>query len=120
AGLLHLILGRSFFIYQEPKKLKISFVDGPEIYEYPSETSLLVEESLISPVGCSVSVPSLGGSTLTNYTPKGVEEFQPGVTRSSTPQAKPDVAEVSPNATESLLQECDRPFSEGANADILF
>nr|CAH7745080.1 unnamed protein product [Callosobruchus chinensis] len=102
--------------------MKISFVDGPEIYEYPSETSLLVEESLISPAGRSVTVPSLGGSTLTNYTPKGVEEFQPGVTRPSAPQAstKPDVAEVSPNAAESLLQECDRPFSEGANADILF
>ncbi|CAH1975637.1 unnamed protein product [Acanthoscelides obtectus] len=41
------------------EKLKISFVDGPEIYEYPSETSLLVEESIVSPVGRSGSVPSL-------------------------------------------------------------
>jgi hypothetical protein len=50
-------------------ELKISFVDeGPEIYEYPSESSLLVEDVSIAPPAAQIrnSVPSLSGKALRN------------------------------------------------------
>lgn len=105
-------------------KLRISFIDaGPEIYEYPSETSLLVDDSPLSPAQAQVghTVPILGGSSLANYTPKGTEEFQPGVTRSAQPNipAKPDITEVDA-VSELVIEEIDKPFSSGTNADILF
>lgn len=46
-------------------QLNISFVDDAEIYEYPSEISLLVEESQFSTIGGSAQVghntPTLSG-----------------------------------------------------------
>jgi hypothetical protein len=56
---------KCFFLLQ----LKISFVDeGPEIYEYPSESSLLVEDVSIAPPAAQIrnSVPSLSGKALRN------------------------------------------------------
>ncbi|KAJ8978111.1 hypothetical protein NQ317_015921 [Molorchus minor] len=104
--------------------LRISFVDaGPDVYEYPSENSLLLDDSPSSPSPAQIghTVPNLSGSTLANYTPKAMEEFQPGITRcvqQSIP-AKPDVAEIEVTA-ELILEEIDKPFSSGTNADILF
>ncbi|XP_018575610.1 uncharacterized protein LOC108914288 [Anoplophora glabripennis] len=105
-------------------KLRISFIEaGPEIYEYPSETSLLVDDSPHSPAQAQVghTVPILGGSSLANYTPKGREDFLPGVTRSVQPSipAKPDITEVDAGS-ELIIEEIDKPFSSGTNADILF
>lgn len=117
--------------------MKISFVDeGPEVYEYPSESSLLIEDSPKSPPLAQLR-PSLTGNffnnfwfinfnrsilgtSLGNYTPKSTEEFQPGVTRSvqNAPISKPEV----PDTNELILQEVEKPilFSAGANTDILF
>jgi hypothetical protein len=118
-----LIDGKSSLSQKTKKaKLKISFVDeGPEIYEYPSESSLLVEDVSIAPPAAQIrnSVPSLSGSSLDNYTPKSTEDFQPGVTRSV--QNLPTKTE-SPESSELILQEIEKPilFSAGANSDILF
>jgi hypothetical protein len=118
-----LIDGKSSLSQKTKKaKLKISFVDeGPEIYEYPSESSLLVEDVSIAPPAAQIrnSVPSLSGSSLANYTPKSTEDFQPGVTRSV--QNLPTKTE-SPESSELILQEIEKPilFSAGANSDILF
>lgn len=45
-------------------QLKISFEEaGPEVYEYPSESSLLLDDSPVSSVQTTVghTVPNLGG-----------------------------------------------------------
>ncbi|XP_044259865.1 uncharacterized protein LOC123008228 [Tribolium madens] len=120
-----LIDGKSSLSQKTKKaKMKISFVEmGPEIYEYPSESSLLIDDVSTSPTPLAQmrhSVPSLTGtSSLANYTPKSTEEFQPGVTRSvqivqSTKHENTD--------TESILQQVEKPilFSAGTNSDILF
>ncbi|EEZ99320.1 probable serine/threonine-protein kinase nek3 [Tribolium castaneum] len=118
-----LIDGKSSLSQKTKKaKMKISFVEeGPEIYEYPSESSLLIDDVPTSPPSAQMrhSVPSLAGtSSLANYTPKSTEEFQPGVTRSvqivSTKHENTD--------TEPTLQQIEKPilFSAGANSDILF
>lgn len=64
------------------------------------------------------------GSYLANYTPKTMEEFEPGVTRSvqqSIPTTtKPDVTDVEEISPELILHEIERPFSSGSNTDILF
>ncbi|XP_030763263.1 uncharacterized protein LOC115887881 isoform X2 [Sitophilus oryzae] len=122
-----LIDGKSSLIQCTSKrtKLKISFVDDAEIYEYPSETSVLLEDSaLSSPLGGAVghSVPLLSGSTLATYIPKSTEEFQLGVTKAPPPPSpKPDVTEV-PEMSEVILEEVDQPvaFSSGGTTDMLF
>ncbi|XP_063930747.1 uncharacterized protein LOC135142883 isoform X2 [Zophobas morio] len=63
-----LIDGKSSLSQKTKKaKLKISFVDeGPEVYEYPSETSLLIEDIPKSPPVAQIrhSVPSLSVSKI--------------------------------------------------------
>ncbi|KAL3277374.1 hypothetical protein HHI36_012723 [Cryptolaemus montrouzieri] len=119
-----------YFYFNTPKKMRISFVDsGPDVYEYPSELSLLVDD-VPSPVSPTVTspltghtVPMLSGSSLANYTPKSTEDFQPGITRSfpnqPSPQPKPTSAE---EIEQSLFEEVDQPitFSAGTNSDMLF
>ncbi|CAH0553684.1 unnamed protein product [Brassicogethes aeneus] len=103
--------------------LNISFVDSiPEIFEYPSETSLLFDE-VPSPVSNSTlghSVPNLSGSTLSNYTPKGTEDFQLGVTRSI--QSSLQTVDKDETDKADLMKEAEEPiaFSAGTNSDILF
>ncbi|RZC34247.1 uncharacterized protein BDFB_000906 [Asbolus verrucosus] len=111
-----LIDGRSSLSQKTKKaKMKISFVEaGPEIFEYPSESSLLIEDAPGAPLTAQIrhSVPSItGSSSLGNYTPKSTEEFQPGVTRSvqniPTKSENPESID-SPN--ELILQEVEKPF----------
>ncbi|KAK9887569.1 hypothetical protein WA026_023376 [Henosepilachna vigintioctopunctata] len=112
--------------------MRISFVEsGPEVYEYPSESSLLIDESP-SPISPSAStpltghtVPTLSGSSLANYTPKSTEEFQPGITRSTPNIPSPNSALAKhdlPQADPPLVEEIDLPitFSSGTNSDMLF
>lgn len=114
-----LIDGKSSLCQKSKKaKLKISFVEaGPDIYEYPSETSLMVDES---PAQVGHSIPNLSGSSLATYTPKSMENFQPGVTRSTPipPATKP--VETTSDELNVELDEVDKPFSSGSTTDILF
>ncbi|CAG9861471.1 unnamed protein product [Phyllotreta striolata] len=107
-------------------KLKISFVDSePDVFEYPSETSLMLDDSpMTSPVQLGHTVPNLSGSSLANYKPKSTEKFQPGVTKvapqivvNSLNSSKPEES----SGTEAFEQrEAEKPFSSGGSADILF
>ncbi|XP_057658907.1 uncharacterized protein LOC130895560 [Diorhabda carinulata] len=118
-----LIDGKSSMCQKSKRsKMKISFVEaGPDIYEYPSETSLMVDENpVVSPAQVGHSIPNLSGSSLATYTPKSsTESFQPGVTRSTpVPSVKPvETASDEPNFE---LDEVDKPFSSGNTTDILF
>lgn len=120
-----LIDGKSSLIQKSKRaKLKISFVDaGPDVFEYPSETSLMVDDSpILSPVQLGHTVPNLSGSSsLANYTPKGTEKFQPGVTK-SVPQnvPSPQKSEETDLQPKYELEEIEKPFSSGGSADILF
>lgn len=122
--------------------MRISFVDaGPEVFEYPSETSLLFDDNT-STIGQQNSsqvghqVPNLSGknttcsscllffyikrflgSTLANYTPKSTEDFQPGITQRTTPTPSHNN-----EVQDVVLEEIEEPilFSAGTNSDILF
>ncbi|KAF7280625.1 hypothetical protein GWI33_005595 [Rhynchophorus ferrugineus] len=122
-----LIDGKSSLIQNNSKKgkLKISFIDDAEIYEYPSETSLLIEDSpLPSPLDSATvghSIPSLSGSSLATYVPKNIEDFELGVTKTPPPPPpRPDVTEV--QETTDVLEEIEKPilFSSGGSTDMLF
>ncbi|XP_050506409.1 uncharacterized protein DDB_G0284459 [Diabrotica virgifera virgifera] len=120
-----LIDGKSSLSQKTKKaKLKLSFVeDGPEVYEYPSETSMMLDDSpVLSPVQLGHTVPNLSGSSLANYTPKSTESFQPGITRSVPQMAPPSSNKVESTEMEQNfeLDEIDKPFSSGHTADILF
>lgn len=121
--------------------MKISFVEAnPEIFEYPSETSLMDDSIPPSSNGSSVGHnvppltgnetrrkhnrkfrhPNFSGSSLANYTPKtgvAAEDFQLGVTR-----AAPVAALRSEVEERTVLEEVEQPmlFSAGTNSDILF
>ncbi|XP_045468664.1 titin [Harmonia axyridis] len=122
-----LIDGKSS-INQKTKKnrMRISFVEsGPDVFEYPSESSLMVDGSPTAipsaPPMTGHTVPNLSGSYLANYIPKATEEFQPGVTRSTPPSTTPPTKQE-PMEEELLLEEVDQPitFSAGTNSDMLF
>ncbi|KAF5304262.1 hypothetical protein FQA39_LY09789 [Lamprigera yunnana] len=132
-----LIDGRSSLIQKNKKaKMRIKFVDStPEIFEYPSEASLL-DDIQIPPSETSPGrvVPNISeyylihqiilGSTLANYIPKAgaSEDFQLGITRSM-PIQQPIIETKNNGAyVESEMQEVDEPilFSAGTNSDILF
>ncbi|XP_060525930.1 uncharacterized protein LOC132701771 isoform X2 [Cylas formicarius] len=105
-------------------KMKISFLETADVFEYPSEDSLLLD-SPISPQVAQVghSVPILGGSSLANYTPRTMEEFHLGITR-SVPHHQPVISkpDVLGQSSDLLLEEVDNPilFSAGTNSDMLF
>ncbi|KAF5298231.1 hypothetical protein FQR65_LT09742 [Abscondita terminalis] len=122
-----LIDGRSSLSQKHKKsKMKLKFVESvPEIFEYPSEASLL-DELLQSPLRdtSSVSVvPNISGSSLANYIPKAgtTEDFQLGITRSIPAQT---IVETKNSGAyiEAEMQQIDEPilFSAGTNSDILF
>lgn len=124
----NVLIGRSSLSQKSKKsKMKLKFVEsGPDIYEYPSEASMLDDLQIPSSRESSPGhiVPTLAGSSLANYIPKSgsTDDFQLGITRSMpTPplitEAKNDGAYL-----ESLLDEVDEPvlFSAGTNSDILF
>ncbi|XP_066137392.1 uncharacterized protein DDB_G0284459 isoform X2 [Euwallacea fornicatus] len=127
-----LIDGKSSLIQRSCKrvKLKISFLDGiPDIYEYPSELSLLLEETPVQTLTGTAqvghTVPALSGSSLATYTPKTTEDFQLGVSKSfqDIPVSIPK-SEVQAKETEAdvVLEEIEKPvlFSSGSTSDILF
>ncbi|XP_066256408.1 uncharacterized protein bif isoform X3 [Euwallacea similis] len=127
-----LIDGKSSLIQRSCKrvKLKISFLDGiPDIYEYPSELSLLLEETQVQTLGGTAqvghTVPALSGSSLATYTPKTTEDFQLGVSKSfqDIPVTIPK-SEMQTKETEAdvVLEEIEKPvlFSSGSTSDILF
>lgn len=128
-----LIDGKSSLSSKSKKiRMSISFVEsGPDVFEYPSESSLLLEDSpTTSPSNVSSAagnaVPLLTGSTLANYTPKTTETFQPGVTRSvpirSLSETSNAHAETDTAIESQMLEETEEPvtFSAGTNSDILF
>ncbi|KAH1013071.1 uncharacterized protein LOC125502301 isoform X2 [Dendroctonus ponderosae] len=127
-----LIDGKSSLIQITSKrtKLKISFVDDADIYEYPSETSLLLDEAQISTLAGTAQVghtiPTLSGSSLATYTPKTTETFQLGVTKSfqETSTAPKVGVQVNQEVSQAdvLLEETVEPvlFSSGSTSDILF
>ncbi|KAL1490909.1 hypothetical protein ABEB36_011584 [Hypothenemus hampei] len=118
-----LIDGKSSLIQTNSKKVKlnISFLDNAEIYEYPSEISLLLEETHVSTLAGSHqvghSVPALSGSLLATYTPKTTGDFQLGVTKT----IKMDEKEQ-PVQDEKFQEVEEKPvlFSSGSTSDILF
>ncbi|GJQ82964.1 bif [Trypoxylus dichotomus] len=115
-------------------KMTIRFIDArPEIFEYPSENSLMDEPSHSTTTTSNSTtlghtVPSLSGSTLANYTPKTTfqaEEFQLGVTPSPQPvtNTTSEPTQETENKTEEpvvSLQEAPIQFSAGTNSDMLF
>lgn len=63
------------------------------------------------------------GSTLANYTPKvgyADEQFQLGVTKTSTPLILPDTEKDQVDESTLIEEEPHIVFSAGTNADILF
>ncbi|XP_050303209.1 uncharacterized protein LOC126741008 isoform X2 [Anthonomus grandis grandis] len=122
-----LIDGKSSLIQQTSRriKLKISFIDDAEIYEYPSENSLLLDDQHPSPSSATAppvghTIPNLTGSSLASYTPKTTEEFQLGISKSfHEPIAAPKKEEP---VSDDMLEEVDKPvlFSSGSTSDILF
>lgn len=123
-----LIDGRSSLNQKSKKlKMKIKFVETiPQIYEYPSEASLL-DDSQLSPSKESSPghvVPNISGSSLASYIPKSgsSEDFQLGITRSTPTQQLLLETKNSSAFLESEMQEVDQPilFSSGTNSDILF
>ncbi|KAK5649598.1 hypothetical protein RI129_000627 [Pyrocoelia pectoralis] len=107
-------------------KMKIKFVETvPEIYEYPSEASLLDDNQLSSRESSPGHVvPNISGSSLASYIPKSgsTEDFQLGITRSTSTQQHIVETKNSSAFVESEMQEVDEPilFSAGTNSDILF
>ncbi|CAH1128626.1 unnamed protein product [Ceutorhynchus assimilis] len=124
-----LIEGKSSLTQSTSKrmKLKISFIDDAEIYEYPSESSMLLEDSQersipgTSQVG--QTIPTLSGSSLSSYTPKTTEDFQLGITKSfqEPPPLSPKPVETQEDQ-QTVLEEVEQPvlFSSGSTSDILF
>ncbi|ERL83734.1 hypothetical protein D910_00947 [Dendroctonus ponderosae] len=120
----------SVMIIETLYPLKISFVDDADIYEYPSETSLLLDEAQISTLAGTAQVghtiPTLSGSSLATYTPKTTETFQLGVTKSfqETSTAPKVGVQVNQEVSQAdvLLEETVEPvlFSSGSTSDILF
>ncbi|XP_044758000.1 uncharacterized protein LOC123316089 [Coccinella septempunctata] len=124
-----LIDGKSSIKHKAKRsRMRISFVEsGPDVFEYPSESSLLVDESPTSipssPPMTGHAVPNLSGSYLANYIPKSTEEFQPGVSRSVHPLTPPPTKEEQiEEDDQALLEEVEQPvtFSAGTNSDMLF
>ncbi|KAF2905376.1 hypothetical protein ILUMI_00794 [Ignelater luminosus] len=121
-----LIDGRSSLSQKSKKaKMKIQFVDsGPDIFEYPSEASLMDDLSTSRESSPGHIVPTLSGSSLANYIPKSgsTEDFQLGITRSM--PTSPVITEAKNDGAylESTLDEVEEPvlFSAGTNSDILF
>ncbi|KAK4881129.1 hypothetical protein RN001_004448 [Aquatica leii] len=122
-----LIDGRSS-LNQKNKKLKmrIKFMESlPEIFEYPSESSLLDEVHSPSRGDTSPGhvVPNISGSSLANYIPKAgaTEDFQLGITRTVPTQS---IVETKNSGAyvEAEMQEIEEPilFSAETNSDMLF
>ncbi|KAI4458923.1 protein phosphatase 1-binding protein bifocal [Holotrichia oblita] len=127
-----LIEGRSSLKKLKKPKMTIRFIEAhPEIFEYPSETSLLDDNSHSNSTATNSSslghaVPSLSGSILANYTPKSafqVEEFQLGLKPSTQPVTNTTEATKQTEDTPEdsvVLEEAPIQFSAGTNSDILF
>ncbi|XP_065169563.1 uncharacterized protein bif isoform X1 [Atheta coriaria] len=117
-----LIDGKSSLSKKSKKsKLRIQFVEAiPQVFEYPSEASMLIDDTpaLNQPLG-GTTVPSLSGSTLANYTPKGAaNEFQLGVTKAPPPPLPTDI--LAKEDEDVIEHDTPMLFSSGTNADILF
>lgn len=130
-----LISGRSSISKRPSKrvslpKIRLQFNTSPEVFEYPSEKSILGEdrEDITSPT-VGHTVPLLSGSTLANYQPKSgfsIEDFQLGVTKSATVSANSassgTTQEEEAKTERQSMSEIHEPimFSAGTNSDILF
>lgn len=129
-----LISGRSSICKRASKraslqKVRLQFNTSPEVFEYPSEKSILGEdkEDITSPT-VGHAIPLLSGSTLANYQPKSgfsIEDFQLGVTKTatvSTHNAPSGTAQEEAKTESQMLSEVHEPimFSAGTNSDILF